>query len=258
MISYLGVSVDELVQVFEASFAFSEDRTDREFDEPYDVEEIVAAEDELSAAEEAEDLSDEDDLEDWDDDEDMDADVFVDDEGQIHSVGQTLLGAADAMVSLLTDYIVTDDIDEEWMTLDQARGALLALRIVYPSIEEIPEVACTYSFTIKRDAETGRPAHVNMSILRSETEVADSLTRTADSYAGVITEDSALDELFDSAAVPEAERNALADAIVEGLLTLSEEQCGIVFDVKAFCRNIAEIAESLKTLDEEAASDVTH
>lgn len=257
MISYLGVTVDELVQTFEATFAFSDDRTDREFDEPYDVEEITVDEEELAAAEAAGELPEDFDL-DLDDLDDEEGDVFVDDEGQIHSLGQTLPIAADAIVSFLTDYIVADDIDEEWMTLDQARGALLALRIVYPSIEEIPEIACTYSFSVKRDAETGKPAHVTMEIVRGETEVADSLSRSAESYEGVVSDETELEDLFDKSAIPEDERSALADAIHEAMFFLAEEQCGIVFDVKAFCSQLAEVAASPRTADENSESEVIH
>ncbi|MBC7659503.1 MAG: hypothetical protein H7249_07315 [Chitinophagaceae bacterium] len=246
MISYLGVTVDELVQIFESSFSFSDDREGRIYEEAYHLEEIII-DDEVLAADLAEadaldqaDMDDEDfDSEDFeDDDEDDFVDVFVDDDGRLHSLGESLPFAAEAVVGFLTDYIIADDIDEEWLTLDQARGALLALRISLPTLEEVPDVACAYSFKIARDSDTSLPQFVTMKALSPETLLLDSLTRTETHYEGVVSDETSLDDLFASVGVPEAERFALGDAISEGVFHLADEQCGIAFDVKKFRRDL--------------------
>lgn len=254
MISYLGVTIDEIVQTFENTFAFSDDRSDRLFEEVVEVSE--ASEDE----EEGEELSadaDEDfeDMEDLEDDEIED--VFVDDEGNLRALGQTVAFAAEAAIGFLTDYIVTDDIDEEWLTLDQARGALLAFRIILPSLDEIPEAEAAYSFTISRDLETGFPNQISMKTLSIEAGETESLTFSASSYEGVISDRTALSELIETSGIPEGERELLDSLISEAVFTLADEQCEIVFDVRSFCKEIADLALQHKNApaDEESPAE---
>lgn len=267
MISYLGVTVDELVQTFENAFAFSDDRTDRGvYEAPYHLEEIIidAEEDAVLAAEWAEameaqddDLDDED--EDYEDDEEF-VDVFVDDDGRLHSLGESLSFAAEAIVGFLTDYIITDDLDEEWLSLNHARGALLALRISLPTIEDVPEIACAYSFNIARDAKTGLPSLVTMQALSGDTVLPDSLTRSDSHYDGIVSDESSLDDLFDSVGIPENERYALGDAISEAVFHLADEQCAITFDVKKFRGDLMKLAAKHKVhvVLEDHDSDVKH
>ncbi len=246
MISYLGVSIDELLQVFDASFAFSDDRPNRELELPIEIEEFEGEHAEVmaDAAMEADDELDE------EDDEEL-SEIFVDDEGQLHAHGETVAFAAEAAIEFLTDYILADDIDSEWLTLDQARGVLLALRILLPELDEIPEVECAYSFEVKRDLETGYPNHIAMKSLTPGVEVKPSLSFDASSYKGVVQDSTSLVELFASAGVPEDERSLLLDVLSEGILTLSEEQCGIILDTKAFVASLAQVAAELKFSDDE-------
>lgn len=251
MISYLGVTVDELVQTFEAAFSFSDDRTDRVHEEAYHLEEISfdgiqglpSGEDlDHSELDLEDDLDEEDfDIDDMDDEDDF-VDVFVDDDGRLHSLGESVAFAAEAVVGFLTDYMITDEIDDDWLTLDLARGALLALRISLPTIEEMPEVTCAYSFKITRDLSTGLPNFVSMKALSSETMLLDCLTRTETHYEGVVSDETALDDLFESVNIPEAERYALGDAISEAVFHLADEQCGIAFDVKKFRSDLIRLA----------------
>jgi len=270
MISYLGVTVDELVQLFEAAFSFSDDRTDRVYEEAYHLEEIIidANNDlltgDLSAASEIQDDDFDDEEDEFDDeDEDLDddfVDVFVDDDGRLHSLGESLSFAAEAVIGFLTDYIITDDIDEDWLSLDHARGALLALRISLPTLEEVPEVACAYSFSIDRDAKTGLPSFVSMKALSPETTLLDSLTRTDTHYTGVVSDETALEELFASVGIPENERYPLGDAISEAAFHLADEQCGIAFDVSKFRSDLMKLAAKhrVHVVTEDHDSDVKH
>jgi hypothetical protein len=267
MISYLGVNIDELVLTFENAFAFSDDRTDRVYEAPYHLEEIIieAMGDEVLAADLAEaeahddEMDEEDDEHDYEDEEEF-VDVFVDDDGRLHSLGESLSFAAEAVVGFLTDYIITDDIDEEWLSLNHARAALLALRISLPTIEDVPEIACAYSFKITRDAETGLPNFVTMKALSGDTLLLDSLTRTETHYEGVVSDETGLDELFDSVNIPENERFALADAISEAVFHLADEQCGIAFDVKKFRGELMKLAARHKVhvVLEDHDSEVKH
>lgn len=249
MISYLGVTVDELVLTFENSFAFSDDRTDRVYEAPYHLEEIIIdpQDDEVLAAElaEAESLDEQDELDDeeeeYEDDEEF-VDVFVDDDGRLHSLGESLSFAAEAVVGFLTDYIITDELDDEWLTLNHARGALLALRISLPTIEDVPEIACAYSFSIARDPKSGLPSFVTMKALSGDTLLLDSLTRSATHYEGVVSDETALDDLFESVGIPQDERFPLGDAISEAVFHLADEQCGIAFDVKKFRGDLMKLA----------------
>src|SRR5688572_793326 len=114
MISYLGVTFDELLQAFEDSFAFSDDRPDRLLEEPIEVSE-----------EDADDEADDDNEVD-DTDEENDG-ITIDEQGQLHAFGETVPDAAETALAFLTDYIVADNMDESWLPLHEARGALLAL-----------------------------------------------------------------------------------------------------------------------------------
>jgi hypothetical protein len=265
MISYLGVNIDELVTTFEASFSFSDDRTDRVYEAPYHLEEIIIDETdevlqaELAEADEYHEDDFEDDDEEFEDDDDF-VDVFVDDEGRLHSLGESLSFAAEAVVGFLTDYIITDDLDEEWLSLNHARGALLALRISLPSIEEVPDITCAYSFNIKRDPSTGLPSFVTMKALSADTILLDSLTRTSDHYEGVVSDETALDDLFDSVGIPEEERYALGDAISEAVFHLADEQCGIAFDIKKFRGDLLKLAAKhrVHVVLEDHDSEVKH
>ncbi len=249
MISYLGVTIDELVQTFEAAFSFSDDRTDRVHEEPYHLEEVIIDENndaliaELAEASDIQDDDFDDEEDEFEDEGDDDfVDVFVDDDGRLHSLGESLSFAAEAVIGFLTDYIITDDLDEEWLSLDHARGALLALRISLPSLEEVPEVACAYSFTIDRDPISGLPSFVSMKALSPDTTLLDSLTRTATQYRGVVSDETALEELFESVSIPENERFPLGDAISEAAFHLADEQCGIAFDVSKFRGDLLKLA----------------
>ncbi len=245
MISYLGVSIDELLDIFDASFAFSDNRPDRELVLPIEVSEFEGedAEAEADALEASDD--------EMEDDEDELSDIFVDDAGQLHAYGETVAFAAESAVEFLTDYILTDDVDADWLTLDQARGALLALRILLPELEEIPEVECAYSFEIARDGKTGFPCHIEMKSLDPETAGKAKLVATQESYKGVLRDSTALVELFAEAGIPEDDRSLLADVLTEGILTLAEEQCGIILDVKSFVTTLAQAAKELKFDEEE-------
>jgi len=255
MISYLGVTIDELVQSFEDSFAFSDDRTDRVLAEAIEVEIFEGDEDELQAAEEAdsETAGEDDDLED-----EESTDIFIGDDGQLHAYGETVPFAAEVAVDFLTDYIVADDIDEEWLTLEQARGALLALRILLPDLEEIPEVDCVYSFIVKRDPETGYPNHVTMQPLSSEIPVKETMSFNESAYEGVLSDNTSLAQLFEAANVPEDDCELLADVISEAILALAEEQCGVAIDIKAFAQKIAEFAADQKPAVVESTNDIQH
>ncbi|MCX6131016.1 MAG: hypothetical protein NTX25_18400 [Proteobacteria bacterium] len=140
-------------------------------------------------------------------------------------------------------------MDEEWLTLDQARGALLALRIILPSLEEIPEVESAYSFSVKRDPLTGLPNFVSMKPLSSETAHAESLHVSSASYDGVINDDTSLVELIENANIAEDDRELLGEVLSEAVFALADEQCGIIFDVKAFCDKIAALAAAHKSAD---------
>lgn len=233
MISYLGVTFDELLQAFEDSFAFSDDRPDRLLEEPIEVSE--ADEDEESDADE--DIE----VEEFEDDEDVDG-LMIDEQGQLHAYGESVPDAAENALAFLTDYIVADEMNEQWLPLNEARGAVLALQSLLEELDEIPEVDCAYHFVISRAETTGYPDFVTMRPLNGETAPAESLTRTDKTYEGVVNDNTALTELFAKAEVPEDEQELLADVISEAVAALAEEQCGVVFDVKAFCRSLAEMA----------------
>lgn len=229
MISYLGVTFDELLQAFEDSFAFSDDRPDRLLEEPIEVSDDESDEDEGFEEE------------DFEDDEESD-DVAIDEEGQLHAYGETVPEAAETALAFLTDYIVSDRMDESWLPLNEARGALLALQSLMEELDEIPEVDCAYHFVISRAATTGYPEFVTMRPLNGATAPSESLTRTAKTYEGVVNDNTALTELFAQADIPEDEQQLLADVISEAVFALAEEQCGVVLDVKAFCRSLAQMA----------------
>lgn len=229
MISYLGVTFDELLQAFEDSFAFSDDRPDRLLEEPIEVSES-----------DEEDESDADD-EDYEDDEQSDA-VMIDEQGQLHAYGESVPDAAETALAFLTDYIVADNMNESWLPLHEARGALLALQSLMDELDEIPEVDCAYHFVISRAEATGYPDFVTMRPLNGETAPAESLTRTDKAYEGVVNDNTALTELFAKAEIPEDEQELLADVISEAVAALAEEQCGVVLDVNAFCRSLAQMA----------------
>ncbi|WP_141732491.1 hypothetical protein [Oligoflexus tunisiensis] len=234
MISYLGVTFDELLQAFEDSFAFSDDRPERLLEEPIEVSEA--------------DADDEDDVSDEDEDEDEDAEalesdgIHIDEDGQLHAYGETVSDAAETALAFLTDYIVADDMDETWLPLHEARGALLALQSLMDELDDIPEVDCAYHFVITRAPTTGYPDFVTMRPLNGETAPAESLTRTDKAYEGVVNDNTALTELFAKAAIPEDEQELLADVISEAVASLAEEQCAVVLDVKAFCRALSSMA----------------
>jgi hypothetical protein len=233
MISYLGVNFDELLQAFEDSFAFSDDRPDRQLEEPIEVSE--ADEDDESDADD--DIEDEE----FEDDEEADG-LMIDEQGQLHAYGESVPDAAENALAFLTDYIVADELNEEWLPLNEARGAVLALQSLLEELDEIPEVDCAYHFVISRAETTGYPDFVTMRPLNGETAPAESLTRTDKAYEGVVNDNTALTELFAKAGVPEDEQELLADVISEAVAALAEEQCGVVLDVKAFCRTLAEMA----------------
>jgi hypothetical protein len=233
MISYLGVNFDELLQAFEDSFAFSDDRPDRLLEEPIEVSE--ADEDDESDADD--DIEDEE----FEDDEEADG-LMIDEQGQLHAYGESVPDAAENALAFLTDYIVADELNEEWLPLNEARGAVLALQSLLEELDEIPEVDCAYHFVISRAETTGYPDFVTMRPLNGETAPAESLTRTDKAYEGVVNDNTALTELFAKAGVPEDEQELLADVISEAVAALAEEQCGVVLDVKAFCRTLAEMA----------------
>jgi hypothetical protein len=233
MISYLGVTFDELLQAFEDSFAFSDDRPDRLLEEPIEVSE--ADEDDESDADD--DIEDEE----FEDDEEADG-LMIDEQGQLHAYGESVPDAAENALAFLTDYIVADELNEEWLPLNEARGAVLALQSLLEELDEIPEVDCAYHFVISRAETTGYPDFVTMRPLNGETAPAESLTRTDKAYEGVVNDNTALTELFAKAGVPEDEQELLADVISEAVAALAEEQCGVVLDVKAFCRTLAEMA----------------
>jgi hypothetical protein len=233
MISYLGVTFDELLQAFEDSFAFSDDRPDRLLEEPIEVSE-ADEDDESDADEEVE-------VEEFEDDEEVDG-LMIDEQGQLHAYGESVPDAAENALAFLTDYIVADELNEEWLPLNEARGAVLALQSLLEELDEIPEVDCAYHFVISRSETTGYPDFVTMRPLNGETAPAESLTRTDKAYEGVVNDNTALTELFAKAGVPEDEQELLADVISEAVGALAEEQCGVVFDVKAFCRTVAEMA----------------
>jgi hypothetical protein len=233
MISYLGVTFDELLQAFEDSFAFSDDRPDRLLEEPIEVSE--ADEDDESDADD--DIEDEE----FEDDEEVDG-LMIDEQGQLHAYGESVPDAAENALAFLTDYIVADELNEEWLPLNEARGAVLALQSLLEELDEIPEVDCAYHFVISRAETTGYPDFVTMRPLNGETAPAESLTRTDKAYEGVVNDNTALTELFAKAGVPDDEQELLADVISEAVAALAEEQCGVVLDVKAFCRTLAEMA----------------
>ncbi len=234
MISYLGVTFDELLQAFEDSFAFSDDRPDRLLEEPIEVSEADEADDES-----ADDFDDND--EDFEDDEESDG-VELDEQGQLHAYGESVPDAAETALAFLTDYIVADNMDESWLPLNEARGALLALQSLMDELDEIPEVDCAYHFVISRAEATGYPDFVTMRPLNGETAPSESLTRTDKVYEGVVNDNTALTELFAKAGIPEDEQELLADVISEAVAALAEQQCGVVLDVKAFCRSLAQMA----------------
>jgi hypothetical protein len=229
MISYLGVTFDELLQAFEDSFAFSDDRPDRLLEEPIEVSE--ADEDDDSDVEDDE----------LEDDESNDG-ILIDEQGQLHAYGENVPDAAETALAFLTDYIVADNMDESWLPLNEARGALLALQSLMDELDEIPEVDCAYHFVISRAEATGYPDFVTMRPLNGESAPAESLTRSDKAYEGVVNDNTALTELFAKAEIPEDEQELLADVISEAVAALAEEQCGVVLDVKAFCQSLSQMA----------------
>ncbi len=258
MISYLGISLDDLLQTFEDAFVFSDDRASRFLEEAIEVaesEELEAEEEELEASADDELSEDEEDFEDDGIDE-----VFIDDEGRLHAIGHNVYAAAEAAIDLLTDYIVADDLDDEWLTLDQARGVLLALRVILPTLEEIPELESAYSFSIERDPSTGYPKFLTMKPLEEGATASDTLTFTAESYEGQISGSGSLVEIIEAAGVPEKERELLFDVISEGIFTLDDQQCGIVLDVKAFTTKVSELAQGAKgsVAEDDSVSETQH
>ncbi len=245
MISYLGVSVDELVQAFEASLAFTDDREGRSLEEPISFEETSEEDEDEESLEASE--SDEEAFDEEDEDEDL-TDIFVDDSGLLHSYGPTVPAAAEYAIEFMTDYIIADDIDESWLTLDQARGALLALKIVLPTLEEIPEVECAYSFTIGRDEQTGLPNSVKMEPVSVEAAV-ESFTRSATAYEGVVKDSTILVNLFEANGVPQEEFEVLVDVMSEAIFALADEQCAIVLDVKAFVEALSAVKANPNRLE---------
>ena len=233
MISYLGVTFDELLQAFEDSFAFSDDRPDRLLEEPIEVSE-TDEDDESDADDDIED-------EEFEDDDEADG-LMIDEQGQLHAFGDSVPDAAENALAFLTEYIVADEMNEAWMPMNEARGAILALQSLLEELDEIPEVDCAYHFVISRAETTGYPDFVTMRPLNAETAPAESLTRTDKSYEGVVNDNTALTELFAKAQIPDDEQELLADVISEAVAALAEEQCGVVLDVKAFCRSLNEMA----------------
>ncbi|MDQ3234106.1 MAG: hypothetical protein M3Q07_20045 [Pseudobdellovibrionaceae bacterium] len=233
MISYLGVTFDELLQAFEDSFAFSDDRPDRLLEEPIEVSDEAEDDEALSA-----DSEDDDEFE---DDEDSDG-LEIDEQGQLHAFGETVPEAAEAAIAFLTDYIVADSMDDSWLPLHEARGALLAVQTLLEELDEIPEVDCAYHFVITRAPSTGYPDFVTMRPLNGETAPTESLTRTDKAYEGVVNDNTALTELFAKAGIPEDEQQVLADVISEAVFTLAEEQCAVVLDIPSFCRSVQKMA----------------
>lgn len=254
MISYLGVTIDELVTTFEDALAYSEDRTGRSYSASYKPDPTTIRKNASSiktvdsagirAKKIYDDVASKDfwDSLDDEDDEDVTIDVFVDEDGRLHSLAESLSFAAEALVGFLTDYIITDEIDDEWLTLDLARGALLGLRISLPTFEEIPEVTCAYRFRIERDLKTGLPTYISAKSLDSRALLLDTLTRTSTHYEGIVSDETSLDLLFLTAGIPEAERYDLGEAISEAVFHLADEQCGIAFDAKKFRGEIMRLA----------------
>ena len=246
MLSYLGVTIDELVRTFEDSLTYTGDRAGRVYAAAY------AAEDQapsiplkaLSPGQTLKLASDEQDDE-WDeldDDEEAMIDVFIDEDGRLHSLAESLFYAGEALVGFLTDYIITDEIDRDWLSLDLARGALLGLRISLPVFEEIPEVTCAYKFKIDRDPKTGAPVFVTARVLDQGPVLPDLITRTPTSYEALVSDETDLDDLFEVSGIPEAEHFALEDAMSDAVMHLSDEKCGIAFDVKKFRGDIMRLA----------------
>lgn len=246
MISYLGVTLEELVSTFEDSLAYTEARLDREYSSPYSsvgkpqkpILKAVKPSDELRPSRQRASFED---WDDWDDD-DAEVDVYVDDNGVLHSLAECLPIAAEAVVGFLTDYIVTDELDDAWLNLELARGALLGLRICLPAFEDIPEVMCAYKFKIDRDPKNGLPVFVSAEALPAGASMTESLTRSENLYEGVVSDDTSIEEYFDKMKVPEAERYDLGEAISEAVFALADEQCGIAFDAKKFRSGILRLA----------------
>jgi hypothetical protein len=78
-----------------------------------------------------------------------------------------------------------------------------------------------------------------------------SLSFDASAYTGIVLDSSSLAEMFASAGVPEDDRSLLTDIISEGVLSLSQEQCGIVLDTKNFVSTLVRAAAELKFSPEE-------
>lgn len=241
MISYVGVTIDELVTTFDDSLVYSDNRVGRVHAAPYVALDAIPP---LKAVPNDETRADDFAPDGWKDldEEEGDIDVFVDEDGRLHSLAESLSVAADALVAFLTDYIITDEIDDEWLTLDLARAALLGLRVSLPAFEEIPDVTCAYKFRIDRDPKTGQANFVTARALNGGTLLLDTLSRTPTHYEGVVSDETALDELFISSGIPEAERFALGEALSEAVFHLADEQCGIAFDVMKFRGEIMRLA----------------
>lgn len=245
MISYVGVTIDELVTTFDDALIYSDNRVGRVHAAPYvglnavpplkSVPLAGAISRDITSLPLDETIAGLEDLE-------ADLDVFIDEDGRLHSLAESLSVAAESLVAFLTDYIITDEIDNEWLTLDLARSALLGLRVSLPSLEEIPEVTCAYKFRIDRDPKTGMPIFVTARAMSGTALLLDTLSRTSSYYEGVVSDETALDELFIASGVPENERFALGEAISDAVFHLADEQCGIAFDVMKFRGDIMRLA----------------
>ncbi len=244
MISYLGVSVDELVISFEGAVVYTEDREGRTYSAPYSAHtksRKLKTDKTRSPGLRSFLNADDDDWDELDDDDVPEYEVFADNEGRLHAFAESLPFAADALINFLTDYIITDEMDESWMTLDMARGALFGLRMSLPTFEEIPFVPCSYRFRVDRDPRNGMPMNITANALPMGS-VSNRLERNDLFYEGVVSDDTDLDELFAAMKIPEAERFDLGEAISEGVFHLADQQCAIAFDVKKFRGDILRYA----------------
>ncbi|MES2745748.1 MAG: hypothetical protein V4655_09990 [Bdellovibrionota bacterium] len=246
MISYLGVTIDELVTSFEDSLVYSDDRIGRIYEGPYkelyvpDVKDIPpfpmhGTSEQIQFWKDTKDDY-------WPEDREVAEDVFVDDEGRIHSLSEALGFAAESLVGFLTDYIVTDEIDDEWMNLSIARGALLGVRVALPAFTGITDITSVYKIRIDRDLKTGKPTNIRVEALDHNIPHLDYIKSEPTHYEGIFSDETKFEEYLTVASIPLDEHPVLREILTDVSFRLGDERCGIVLDIRKFRGEILRLA----------------
>ncbi|RYZ90579.1 MAG: hypothetical protein EOP04_03540 [Proteobacteria bacterium] len=234
IISYLGIDKSEVIASFEAALTLLDDRCNRVYETSYSPaanmktktqpmpSDAHPAWKELQGCEDSSYVKV------------NPADVIIDEDGKVQIEASSLTNACSILAEFLTDYIITGENVEEWLPLDCARAALLALIDSIPMIDEIEELTSVFSFKITRSPKTGLPTKVRVETISVNSSEHERISRSNQYYEGILSDETCLEEFCEEAKIPEREYLHVSAALSNAIFILSESKCSISFDVAKF------------------------